>query len=744
MANWYVENSNIVILGGTAYAGQTVDLTISNVSTASICSGAFLEASNFKIGGASGTTSGSGWATSYIWSGGTVTSGVVSVTFTNLGNYQDINNKIRARVTFAATGNFPTSGANFNVDIDEISEPSFNSTEPLNLKLRYPFYAAGQSTPSIANITSPDITESASGGSTSAPYEVNLTGNVVGGSSVLVGSVTFSSSSDYHYKDTPTVQFLNVGPEHDGWYSSSIKTTVSNGVISAFTVEVYYSIPNEYSSSSTPVANDNHVAYVEYDIVAEEADPNTGIDDVTTSNDGNIPWYGGFYSINVHGKKGSKYIVNLDKKASLTSNKTAHVDWLTDATGDIYAADFSAVGGNFDFGTKTWSDFESGILGSGGADEGKLLKQKISGNSGIISSRGITSHEAGFQATSITRRFDVTIETNVKGVVSTKSSKVPVFPGDKSIIQYGLRKVALRPVTYDNTDNLTISSALTYTRPERYDGDPYRILSGITVNVKGGTAGVASTKLVLEEINEDIREDMIVNGVGIGDNVKVIVVRGSTITLSASVTVADNTSIRFDENTSSIFPYSFTVSPTQGKVLSVIDIEGGNVEEVIEKSQLLGGNNSVVRSAIQVENSTTVNFGVSLAGHNGLPVVNRFPQYPENHGTRGIVPGMGVYSENIQLVASNGDKIIVASVTDHDTIELSSAVTIDSGSINFRDGNESMELVSIKATKTGNDIVISGSLKIIDLSLLPPSGTSVAGITGRADIYLDSLINSHN
>ena len=147
-----------------------------------------------------------------------------------------------------------------------------------------------------------------------------------------MGSVTFSSSSDYHYKDTPTVQFLNVGPEHDGWYSSSIKTTVSNGVISAFTVEVYYSIPNEYSSSSTPVANDNHVAYVEYDIVAEEADPNTGIDDVTTSNDGNIPWYGGFYSINVHGKKGSKYIVNLDKKASLTSNKTAHVDWLTDAT----------------------------------------------------------------------------------------------------------------------------------------------------------------------------------------------------------------------------------------------------------------------------------------------------------------------------------------------------------------------------------------------------------------------------
>ena len=63
MANWYVTDSTFQIVGGTAYAGQTTDLTISPVNSDGVHSGAYIQASNFKIGG--GSTSGGN-----IWTGG--------------------------------------------------------------------------------------------------------------------------------------------------------------------------------------------------------------------------------------------------------------------------------------------------------------------------------------------------------------------------------------------------------------------------------------------------------------------------------------------------------------------------------------------------------------------------------------------------------------------------------------------------------------------------------------------------
>ena len=65
------------------------------------------------------------------------------------------------------------------------------------------------------------------------------------------------------------------------------------------------------------------------------------------------------------------------------------------------------------------------------------------------------------------------MEPNIKGSNTKFSSKVPTKPGDFVIIQYGLKRLALKPITYDFTSDVTISEAINIYKPERYDGDPY-------------------------------------------------------------------------------------------------------------------------------------------------------------------------------------------------------------------------------------------------------------------------------
>jgi len=150
--------------------------------------------------------------------------------------------------------------------------------------------------------------------------------------------------------------------------------------------------------------------------------------------------------------------------------------------------------------------------------------------------------------------------------------------------------------------------------------------------------------------------------------------------------------------------------------------------------------------------STTVNFGSSLGANNGLDLVHINPNFSDLHGTRGIVPGMLVGDSAGQLLDSSGNNVIVQSVTDHTTIVLSAVPTNhDPGLLKpggtglvFTGANGDMSLISINTNKVGNDIVISGAVKILNLDLTPPTASGLAGITGRADLYLDSLIKVHN
>ena len=749
MANWHVTDSTFQIVGGTAYAGQTTDLTISPVDSNGVHSGAYIQASNFKIGG--GSTSGGN-----IWTGGNKTSGIASVTFSDLGTAGEINNTVRARITFESSGNFPTSVADFVIDIDEISTaaPGLAALEALSFKVQYPFFAAGQSTPAIENITDPDITESASGGDASNDYLVTLSGNISVNETINISTTTFTAAAGYYYEETPSVVFYNIPNEFANWYSSEVIPTYVGGIITSFIVKIYYTIPPGYSE--VPLAADNHLAHINMQIKQVEADPTTGIDDVIlpggthtetdSSITGTIPYYGGAYNIIVKGATDKKYTINLEKRTSLTSSVTANGDWATDL-----GLDLTEFGGEFDFATKSYTIFSSGLSDG----DNKRVSVKRKNNAGTIGSSGIGAHSAVFKEQLIKRRYDVIIEPDPKDPTMNINSKVPVRPGEAVIIQYGVKRVELKPLSYDNTSDVTVSDAIIYTRPERYEGDPYGNTYCREVLVTGGTGGIASSTLTLQEENLNLRQDMILGGIDVGDNVLVTRVNSNKITLNKDVTISDDTPLRFYDNNSTVYPFSFTVAPAAGKVLSIAKDSEPVLRAQTTISTYLGGTSPVTRtlsSHTAPISSTTVNFGTSLGGFNGLDVVHIHPSSPSQHGTRGVVPGMLVGDSAGQLLDSSGNNVIVQSVTDHNTIVLSAVPTNhDPGSLKpggtglvFTGANGDMSLISINTNKVGNDIVISGAVKILNLDLTPPTASGLAGITGRADLYLDSLIKVHN
>lgn len=751
MANWHVTDSTFQIVGGTAYAGQTTDLTISPVDSNGVHSGAYIQASNFKIGG--GSTSGGN-----IWTGGNKTSGIASVTFSNIpadnSLVGDINNKVKALITFESSGNFPTSVADFVIDIDEISTaaPGLAALEALSFKVQYPFFAAGQSTPAIENITDPDITESASGGDASNDYLVTLSGNISVNETINISTTTFTAAADYYYEETPSVVFYNIPNEFANWYSSEVIPTYVGGIITSFVVKIYYTIPPGYSE--VPLAADNHLAHINMQIKQVEADPTTGIDDVIlpggthtetdSSITGTIPYYGGVYNIIVKGATDKKYTINLEKRASLTSSATANGDWATDLGIDV-----TEIGGEFDFATKSYTIFSSGL--SDGNNKRVSVKRK--NNAGTIGSSGIGAHSAVFKEQLIKRRYDVIIEPDPKDPTMNINSKVPVRPGEAVIIQYGVKRVELKPLSYDNTSDVTVSDAITYTRPERYEGDPYGNTYCREVLVTGGTGGIASSTLTLQEENVNLRQDMILGGIDVGDNVLVTRVNSNKITLNKDVTISDDTPLRFYDNNSTVYPFSFTVAPAAGKVLSIAKDSEPVKRAPITIPTYLGGTSPVTRTlSIHTApiSSTTVDFTTSQGPNTGVDLVHVNPSLLNLHGTRGIVPGMLVGDSIGQLLDSSGNNVIVQSVTDHDTIVLSAVpinhdpVTSGDTGLIFTGGNGDMSLISINTNKVGNNMVISGAVKILNLDLTPPTASGLADITGRADLYLDSLIKVHN
>ena len=104
------------------------------------------------------------------------------------------------------------------------------------------------------------------------------------------------------------------------------------------------------------------------------------------------------------------------------------------------------------------------------------------------------------------------------------------------------------------------------------------------------------------------------------------------------------------------------------------------------------------------------------------------------YGSRNIVPGMSVVDvDENAIVDANGNAVTVASITDHSTVVLSSAITKTAGTIAFQPINPRVSSFGLNVDKVGNDIIVSGYVK-----------TNTIDTTGIIPVHLDSIIQSHN
>tara|TARA_R110002096_G_scaffold16800_4_gene57247 strand:- start:2714 stop:4111 length:1398 start_codon:yes stop_codon:yes gene_type:complete len=443
----------------------------------------------------------------------------------------------------------------------------------------------------------------------------------------------------------------------------------------------------------------------------------------------NVPFTDCEVPVVVTGEAGTEYVINFDKKESLTSNVTKEVTVTPELTFDLP---------NYNFTTNEFDIFK-GSVGASVIARSNREKQIV--NAFALDSKGTRTHLVAIDETSTSRRFDITLEpVTKKGVISKLGANAPSKAGVVSVIQRGLNTLTITPTTYDNTSNFaTLPSSLVISKPERFENDPYNIVGTTGLSVRGTTSGVSSTRLVVEADTETLTVGMLVAGKGVPHNTTISSINPGAVILNTASTVADSTVIRFETVSPDITPFSFTISPAQGKTLSVIDYDQN---DAFNRPLIIGGlgGNLRLRQHNDVDNSTTLNLIAAvepvITGQGLFSAMSRLPGTPGLHGSRNIMPGMNVVdADENAIVDANGNAVTVASITDHDTIVLSSAITktTASGEIGFQAINPRVSSFGLNVNKVGNDIIVSGYVK-----------TNTIDTTGIVPVHLDSIIESHN
>lgn len=714
MADWYVISNTFDAVGGTAEAGQTVELEITAMNPDSFTndwSGAYIKKENFKIGGATESPTNT-------WTGGNVDAPVSKVVFTD--NPVDGSlvgtpfNKVKATVHLNAYT--PSSAAPIYVDIDEQDlAPTFNTTHDFVLETTAELTDSSLSSKhTVTNVNLTDVTETTV---TAGSVFRNSASFLYGSATNVIQEITFAANTGYFYEYVPNsfvFTFGNplMGNINDSLYAASVveQSVNSSNQITSFTVRVFANVqPFLMGFIDDFTINDGHKLNFEVPLKEIQVAETDVVTEVEVPSE--VPSDGGNFEIIITGQPGSVGTINLFKTTSLTDG-TRKTDSLSGhLVGVIRFSDY-------DFENQDFTVFEGSVpLGVEG-----LKFPDRSGNQFTLDENGKATKEFALDpiyyenADLTAQRYDVIVEdrgTQKKG----KITKIKAKP--KSIIQKGFLTGTITLSTLNSSLYATLPSDITFARPEKIVGDvrgqqtnPYSIY-------RGGTGGVSSTRLTLNTANENILPGMLITGSGIPHGTTVSSVTNNSIILSSASTVEDNTRLRFERDAVDIVPFSFTVSPAQGKVLSVQD--SGHLK--------VGGLNSDNIERLQsgfTTNSTTVNLN-NFPAFTHQVVLTSVYATPEFHGTRGIIPGMIVKDSSGATVGT------VDSITDRNTFELETAGSTAIGNLTFEPTNPHVSLINLQSNKVGNDIVISGNLKVRELSK-----------SATFPIYIDSLITTHN
>lgn len=741
MANWTVISNTFTDLVGTSNEPDTVTLTISPVING-VHSGVYLRKQNFKIGGATQLDSSAGaLADDYnTWTGGNVDSEVEKVIFTDRGTQGQIDNTVIATVHFNSFSPSLNTSPIY-IDIDEVpANPPAEATEmPVCLETTYAYKE--NETVTFGDLISTSgvaVTKSTLTSGTEDPRVRHSTTLGIKHPQEKIAQVTHTADNGYYYASTEAgVQVSASSVDIPSYWSSmfegstEVASTYDDGKIKSVKTsvlvnpavlgELYLILAGEVSCNSG----------VKIEITHELLQVQDPITDVIheVSAPISLPYSGGVFGITINGAPESDFLINLDKSPEL------------------------AAFGNYDFTEQVWSTFQPGTGES-------YLAAKIEANSLTTNSNGAAGTVFALNRNIYTSRsFNLTIDGLLGGAVTEVGGNAPGFNDPLLITQYGLSTLTITPITYDNTSNFgTLPDNIVATRPERYKGDTYAISVGKVARKHLAHSPYATRSLLnVKNIQNNVMEGMVVAGEDVPHNSIVLKIEdkyqngnclladnrlpGAIDTLEILANKLGGQDVFFFANRPSVVPFSFKITPAQGKMLTK------RTDYKVDKPIIVGlGSSSLRRTTSSGVDGTTVNLSDSLAGTSGIDMlIGLFATESTYHGSRGIVPGMEVVINSDEVYLTNDDEIIdyrqepsnkltVASVTSHNEIELSSPQVFSSAiTLDFLPINEDVELIHMDVRKYKNDMYVEGYLNVGSIDQ-----------TGEVRVYLDSLITSTN
>ena len=701
--------------GGDPNGDSFVDLTITPQigsqmgpfgTNMPIYSGAQLAAENFSIGGGTlnVTHHPMGFPSSlnqtpiqasyhiYEWTGGNMDPRIKKVILTNNGMVGSLYNSVKARVVIDA---FTINNLDeyLLLDIDHEPVNTHFNLRSTNLQITYPYYN-NQTAPSVTSISNITGTYTQTG-SNSQFYVYSNTGTVPDNKTTMVSETIFTANDGFNYKSTPTVTMQNTvtgAYDYSKSYSTQIIPTYDNGKVVSFKAQIFYTPPQDPFLVVDPINFNNlgHTASINYELQRTVNESSNAITHISYEDE--IDRFSKEISITVYGTIGAEYDIQVTKQTSTTSI--------------VPAAD-----GYYDFVDTTFT-----------------TRNVNSKQRGVIEANGSSIHFIKIPYVSSKTRYDIVL-TSVNGY--TLQSKVPTAYGDASIIQYGLNKLTLTPVTYDNTSLLTIPDGVEITRPARMPNREPSITNTRPVFAEAGNGNSSSTTLRLKNPNKNIHAGMHVFGMGTGTHGITVseIYRDNIIVLSSAAAVPDNTSLRFETPNGSLTTFDFTIKPALGSIGLSIDY----IYKDPDSGNVVQGRQPIVSDVVGFDD-VAVNTSATSTGSTGVKISSTDLIVPGMvvQGGKGTANKSGIKGLELKTVS-------VSSVTDADDIVLDLPVTLESGTaLEFLNPNNQVEVVDIQAKEANGNIVIQGTLKLTEINEVYIDGTLQS--TATAFVNLDNFI----
>ena len=581
---YYTTDATFAANNGVDIDNSTAEVIISPINPAdNQHTGYFIEAKNFTIGGGEESDGSGGAATgTNIWQNLTSTwnvdTGISKVAFTNIGNAGDINNTVKATVTFSdgTSATVPTADAAYHIDIDESTtypitnvfprQVCFNVRIPYSTLFSHEFYLPNNdnTTWTVASNPALGVTRTLIGSTPTQAgefYTYKIEGtitdydpvtfytlfkvlfvrtNPLNGISIdpLPGAGNPDGSEYDHFFIVPNAYVDVSGALSNTYYDQAynVDTTedtnalpgasLQNGVTTAvwFDVQVNpldfaWALEEEQSGSLCLMGHQINLNVFAIDLPMIVDNNELVITSVSAPD--RLSSHSGYNRVVVRGTPGATYSLNFIQTQSTTS--------IVPATSNAY----------YNFGAQ------------------RGFQSTPYSKTYTIAANGRNSHPVLLPSKTAETRYDIYVTPSG---TTTADSSVPTKMGDKSITQTGINTVTITPTAVAGKFDTTGAAASTSVKRRASSVSSYNHLT--TNSICSATIS-SKTRLVLEETNSNISEGMYVtipmNGSGIPHETTVTRVDDNIITLSAASSVTIGDFVRFDENTSVIHPFTLTI-----------------------------------------------------------------------------------------------------------------------------------------------------------------------------------------